>query len=41
VLKLIGRERKSHVMDLVFDEGAALAVGLNVLPKTAYMLYVK
>ncbi len=37
VLKLIGRERKSHVMDLVFDEGAALGVGLNVLPKTAYI----
>ena len=37
VLKLIGRERKSHVMDLVFDEGAALAAGLNVLPKTAYI----
>ena len=37
VLKLIGRERKSHVMDLVFDEGAALAVGMNVLPKTAYI----
>lgn len=37
VLKLIGRERKSHVMDLVFDEGAALAIGLNALPKTAYI----
>jgi hypothetical protein len=37
MLKLIGRERKSHVMDLVFDEGAALAVGLNALPKTAYI----
>ncbi|MHC4459222.1 MAG: hypothetical protein ACYS0I_19445 [Planctomycetota bacterium] len=37
VLKLIGRERKSHIMDLVFDEGAALAVGLNVVPKTAYI----
>jgi len=37
MLKLIGRERKSHVMDLVFDEGAALAVGLPVLPKTAYI----
>lgn len=37
VLKLIGRERKSHVMDLIFDEGAALSVGLNVLPKTAYI----
>lgn len=37
VLKLIGRARKSHVMDLVFDEGVALAVGLPVLPKTAYI----
>ena len=35
--KLIGKARKSHVMDLAFDEGVALAVGLNVLPKTAYM----
>ncbi len=35
--KLIGRERKSHVMDLVFDQGAALAIGLNVVPKTAYI----
>lgn len=37
LLKLMDKERKSHVMDLVFDEGAALAVGLNVLPKTAYV----
>ena len=37
LLKLIGKARKSHVMDLAFDEGVALAVGLNVLPKTAYM----
>lgn len=37
VLKLIGKQRKSHVMDLVFDEGVALAAGLNVLPKTAYI----
>lgn len=37
LLKLIGRERKSHVMDLVFDQGAALAAGLPVLPKTAYI----
>jgi len=37
MLKLIGRERKSHVMDLVFDEGAAFSVGLPVLPKTAYI----
>ena len=33
LLKLIGKERKSHVMDLVFDEGLALALGLNVVPK--------
>jgi transposase len=37
LLKLIGRKRKSHVMDLVFDDGAALAAGLNVMPKTAYI----
>ena len=33
-LKLISTERKSHVMDLVFDEGLALFAGLNVPPKT-------
>lgn len=37
LLKLIGMERKSHVMDVVFDKGAALAAGLNVVPKTAYL----
>jgi len=37
LLKLIGMERKSHIMDIVFDKGAALAVGLNVVPKTAYL----
>lgn len=37
LLKLIGMERKSHVMDIVFDKGAALAAGLNVIPKTAYI----
>lgn len=37
MLKLIGMERKSHVMDIVFDKGAALATGLNVVPKTAYL----
>lgn len=37
LLKLIAKKRKSHVMDLVFDEGAALSLGLNVLPKTAYI----
>ncbi len=32
-LKLIGKERKSHVMDLVDDPGLALFAGLNVVPK--------
>jgi transposase len=36
-LKLSGKERKSHVMDLVFDEGVALFAGLNVVPKTTYL----
>ena len=34
ILKLLGKARRSHVMDLVFDEGVALAVGLNAMPKT-------
>ncbi|MBI4874532.1 MAG: hypothetical protein HY822_07860 [Acidobacteria bacterium] len=33
-LKLSSTERKSHVMDLVFDQGLALFAGLNVVPKT-------
>jgi hypothetical protein len=36
-LKLSSTERKSHVMDLVFDEGLALFAGLNVAPKTTYL----
>jgi hypothetical protein len=36
-MKLIGKERKSHVMDLVFDEGIALFAGLNVVPKRSYL----
>ena len=36
-LKLIGKERKSHVMDLVFDEGVSLFAGLNVVPKRSYL----
>src|SRR3954453_8122831 len=32
-LKLIGEQRKSHVMDLVCDEGIALFAGLNGVPK--------
>lgn len=33
-LKLTGRERISHVMDVCADPGFALFAGLNVLPKT-------
>ena len=36
-LKLIGKERKSHVMNLVLDGGLALFAGLNVLPKRSYL----
>jgi hypothetical protein len=36
-LKLVGTERKSHVMDLVYDEGIALFAGLNVVPKRSYL----
>ena len=36
-LKLLGKERKSHVMDLVFDQGLALFAGLNVIPKRSYL----
>ena len=36
-LKLLGKERKSHVMDLVFDEAVALFAGLNVVPKRSYL----
>jgi len=36
-LKLIGKERKSHVMELVFDPGLALFAGLNTIPKRSYL----
>lgn len=36
-LKLIGKKRHSHVMDLVFDPGIALFAGLNVVPKRSYL----
>jgi hypothetical protein len=36
-LKLLGKERKSHVMDLVFDPGIPLFAGLNVVPKRSYL----
>jgi hypothetical protein len=37
ILKLLGKSRRSHVMDLVFDEGVALAAGLNAVPKATFM----
>lgn len=37
ILKMIGKSRRSHVMDLVFDEGVALAIGLNANPKATFM----
>jgi hypothetical protein len=37
VLKMLGKSRRSHVMDLVFDEGVALAAGLNAIPKATYL----
>jgi len=33
-LKLVGKDRISHVMDACFDSGFALFAGLNALPKT-------
>ena len=36
-MKLIGAERKSHVMDLVMDEAIALFAGINAVPKCAYL----
>ena len=37
LLKLLGKSRRSHVMDLVFDPGVALAAGLNAIPKATFM----
>jgi hypothetical protein len=36
-LKLLGTERKSHVMNLLFDPAIALFAGLNVVPKRSYL----
>ena len=36
-LKLLGKERKSHVMDLLEEQGLALFAGLNVVPKRSYL----
>ena len=37
ILKLLGKSRRSHVMDLLFDQGVALACGLNAIPKSTFM----
>lgn len=37
VLKLIGKPRKTHVMDFVFDRCVGLGVGLNEMPKRSYI----
>jgi hypothetical protein len=36
-MKLIGTERKSHVMDLVMDQAIALFAGINVVPQRSYL----
>jgi hypothetical protein len=36
-LKLVGAERKSHVMDLVLDQAIAVFAGINVVPKRSYL----
>jgi hypothetical protein len=36
-LKLIGAERKSHVLDLVLGQAIPLFAGLNVVPKRPYL----
>lgn len=37
LLKLLGKARRSHGMDLVLDPGIPLATGLNAIPKATYM----
>ena len=35
-LKLLDKERRSHISDFNFDEALGLFAGLNVLPKKSY-----
>ena len=35
-LKLLDKERRSHISDFNFDEALGLFAGLNILPKTTY-----
>jgi len=37
VLKLLDKERRSHINDFNFDEGLGLFAGLNVLPKKSFL----
>ena len=36
-MKILGKERTSHVMDMCFDPGIALFAGLNVVPKRSFL----
>ena len=36
VLKLLDKERRSHISDFNFDEALGLFAGLNILPKQSY-----
>jgi hypothetical protein len=36
VLKLVDKERRSHITDFNFDEAMGLFAGLNILPKTTF-----
>ena len=35
-LKLLHKERRSHISDFNFDEALGLFAGLNILPKTTF-----
>ena len=35
-LKLLDKERRSHITDFNFDEAMGLFAGLNILPKKSY-----
>jgi hypothetical protein len=36
-LKILGKERTGHVMEMIFDPGIALFAGLNVVPKRSFL----
>jgi hypothetical protein len=36
-LKILGKERTSHVMEMCFDPGIALFAGLNAVPKRSFL----